>query len=106
MEEARRITFGLKERNSLENSTALQWEMRIGWQATDAPTIAARALAKSAISDALAWERPMIATRKKVPSTWESPKTMPRAIEPVPITIISAVFNAFSPARVPTVWLA
>jgi len=91
------MTFGFKERNSLENCAALNWEMRNGWQVIDVPTIAARAFARSAISDALARERPIIATRKEISGTWESPKTTPRAIEPVPITIISADFNSLSP---------
>lgn len=73
MEAARRMTFSFRGRNNLEKTADLNWEIANGWQVTDVPTIAARALASSAISDALVRERPMIATRKEIPGTWERP---------------------------------
>lgn len=73
MEAARRMTFDFRERNSLEKAAALNWKITNGSQVTDVPTIAARALESSAISPALVRERPMIATRKEIPGTWERP---------------------------------
>jgi hypothetical protein len=64
-EAASRTTFGLRERSAREKANALNSGNPNAEKVTDAPKLAARALAITAIRDTLPTERPMIATRNE-----------------------------------------
>jgi hypothetical protein len=91
------MTLGWRDRSAREKARALKSRIVKEKKVADAPKLAARALAISAIRETFAVDRPITAIRNESVATCESAYTIPRANEPEPMMTTSAVFTKARP---------